>query len=200
MWRRRSLIWEMPLSYRKQRANGSKSFTEEPSFRKGTTVGVTETLEIFPLKVLRDLIQLNFLRIPARPGATRPLFDLLERHNVSVKFLLEGCTGDFNRDLVICIVQDGFSRLEPELKEVANRMQAQAVEVRRSVAVIRVLGPHFDIRPGTSGLLFEALDRAGITVLSIATTITSSMLVIPNDQVAAAERVIGRTFDVPKKK
>jgi aspartokinase len=163
-------------------------------------VGVTETLEIFPLKVLRNLIQLNFLRIPTRPGATRPLFDLLERHNVSVKFLLEGGVGDFNRDLIICIASDTFSRLEPELKEVTNRMQAQSVELRHSVAVIRVLGAHFDIRPGTSGLLFSALEQAGVTVFSIATTITSSMCVIPDDQVEAAERVIGRTFDVPKKK
>jgi aspartokinase len=163
-------------------------------------VGVTETLEIFPLKILRDLIQLNFLRIPARPGATRPLFDLLERHNVPVKFLLEGCSGDFNRDLIICIANDAFALLEPELKEVTNRMQAQALELRRSVAVIRVLGAHFDIRPGTSGLLFGALEQAGITVFSIATTITSSLCVIPDDQVAAAERVIGRTFDIPKKK
>ena len=163
-------------------------------------MGVTETLEIFPLKVLRDLIQLNFLRIPNRPGATRPLFDLLERHNVSVKFLLEGCAGDLNRDLIICIANDGFPRLEPELKEVISRMQAQSVEMRRSVAVIRVLGAHFDIRPGTSGLLFNALEQAGITVFSIATTITSSMCIIPDDQVEAAERVIGRTFDVPKKK
>jgi len=163
-------------------------------------VGVSETLEIFPLKILRDLIQLNFLRIPTRPGATRPLFDLLERHNVPVKFLLEGCAGDYNRDLIICIAKDSFSRLEPELKEVTNRMQAQAVELRRSVAVLRVLGPHFDIRPGTSGLLFEALEQAGITVFSIATTITSSMCVIPDDEVETAERVIGRTFDLPKKK
>jgi aspartokinase len=163
-------------------------------------VGVTETLEIFPLKVLRNVIQLNFLRIPTRPGATRPLFDLLERHNVSVKFLLEGCAGDMNRDLVICIANDDFFRLEAELKEVTNRMQAQAVEMRRSVAVLRVLGPHFDIRPGTSGLLFEALAKAGIKVLSIATTITSSMFVISDDQVEAAERVIGRAFHVPKKK
>ena len=163
-------------------------------------MGVTEILEIFPLKILRDLIQLNFLRLPTRPGATRPLFDLLERHKVSVKFVLEGCAGDFNRDLIICIANDDFSRLEPELKEVTNRMQAQALELRRSVAVVRVLGAHFDIRPGTSGLLFGALEQAGITVFSIATTITSSMCVIPEDQVGTAERVIGRTFDIPKKK
>lgn len=163
-------------------------------------MGVTETLEIFPLKILRDLVQLNFLRLPIRPGATRPLFDLLERHRVAVKFLLEGCAGDFNRDLIICVAKDDFSQLEPELKEVTNRMQPQAVELRRSVALVRVLGPHFDIRPGTSGLLFEALEQAGITVFSISTTITSSMCVIPDDQVAAAERVIGRTFDIPKKK
>ena len=163
-------------------------------------MGSSETLEIYPLKILRNLTQLSFLRIPTRPGATRPLFDLLERYRVPIRFVLEGCAGDYNRDLVICIASEAFAGLEPELKEVNIRMQAQALELRRPVAVIRILGPHFDIRPGTSGLLFGALDRAGITILSNATTITSSMCVISDDQVEAAERVIGRVFDVPKTK
>jgi aspartokinase len=159
-----------------------------------------ETLEIFPLKIQRNLTQLSFLRIPTRPGATRPLFDLLERYVIPVRFVLEGCAGDYNRDLVICIDSEGFAHLEPELEELNTRMQAQAMELRQPVAVVRILGPHFDIRPGTSGLLLGALERAGITVFSNATTITSSMCVIPEDQVAAVERVIGRTFEVPKKK
>ncbi len=163
-------------------------------------MGSAETLEIFPLKILRNLTQLSFLRIPTRPGATRPLFDLLERHSIPVRFLLEGCAGDYNRDLVICIGREAFVRLEPELKELNTRMQAQALKLQQPVAVIRVLGPHFDIRPGTSALLFGALEQAGIPVFSNATTITSSMCVIPDDQVESAERVIGRTFEVPKKK
>lgn len=164
------------------------------------TVGSAETLEIFPLKIRRDLIQLSFLRIPTRPGATRPLFDLLERHNVPVRFFLEGCAGDYNRDLIICISNKAFTRIEPELDEVKTRMQAQAVELLHSVAVVRILGPHFDIRPGASALLFGALQRADITVFCNATTITSSLCVISDDEVETAERVIGRTFDVPKKK
>ena len=163
-------------------------------------MGSVEILEIFPLKILRNLTQLSFLRIPTRPGATRPLFDLLERHSVPVRFVLEGCAGDHHRDLVICIGKEAFDRLEPELKQVNVIMQAQALELRHPVAVIRVLGPHFDIRPGISGLLLGALDRAGITVLSNATTITSSMCVIPDEQVETAERVIGRVFEIPKKK
>jgi aspartokinase len=163
-------------------------------------VGPAETLEIYPLKIQRGLTQLSFLRIPTRPGATRPLFDLLERHHVPVRFLIEGCAGDYSRDLIVCIDSEAFTRLEPELKEVEKRMQTQTLKLRQPVAVVRVLGPHFDIRPGTSSLLFGALQRANITILSNATTITSSMCVIPDDQVEAAKRVIGRTFEVPKKK
>ena len=159
-----------------------------------------ESLEIFPLKIQRDLTQLSFLHIPTRPGATRPLFDLLERYSISVRFVLEGCAGNYNHDLIICIDGEDFARLEPELKEVNIIIQAQAMELRQPVAVIRILGPHFDIRPGTSGLLFGALERAGITVFSNATTITSSMCVIPDDEVEAAQRAIGRTFEVPKKR
>jgi aspartokinase len=163
-------------------------------------VGSAETLEIYPLKIQRGLTQLSFLRIPTRPGATRPLFDLLERHHVPVKFLIEGWAGDYSRDLIVCIDSEAFTRLKPELKEVEKRMQTQTLELRQPVAVVRVLGPHFDIRPGTSSLLFGALQRANITILSNATTITSSMCVIPDDKVEAAKRVIERTFEVPKKK
>ncbi|UCG11610.1 MAG: hypothetical protein JSU72_13885 [Deltaproteobacteria bacterium] len=167
---------------------------------KGLSVEQADSLEIFPLRLLRNLTQLSFLRIPARPGATRPLFDLLERHGVPLKFLLEGCAGDYDRDLVICIEREAFDRLEPELKEVKVRMQPQEVVIRQPVAVIRVLGPHFDIRPGTSGMLFSALARAKVDVFSNATTITSSLCVIPEDQVEKAVRTIGRTFEIPERK
>ena len=163
-------------------------------------MGSAETLEIYPLKIQRGLTQLSFLRIPTRPGATRPLFDLLERHGVPVRFLIEGCAGTYNRDLIVCIDVEAFTRLEPELKEVETRMQIQTLELRQPVAVIRILGPHFDIRPGMSSLLFRALQRANITIFSNATTITSSMCVIADDQVETAIRVLGRTFDIPKKK
>jgi aspartokinase len=163
-------------------------------------VGSTETLEIFPLRILRDLTQLIFLRLPTRPGATRPLFDLLERHGITLKFLQEGCAGDFNRDLIICISSESYIEIKPELKEVTTRMQAHNLVVRQPVAVVRILGPHFDIRPGTSGLLFSALEEAGVTVHSNATTITSSLCVIEQDQVETAVRTIARTFDVPEKK
>ena len=163
-------------------------------------MGQTESLEIFPLKILRDLTQVSFLSIPTRPGATRPLFDLLERHNIPLRFVIEGCAGDYNRDLVICIDREAFTRVEPELEEVKLRIQPDEVVIRQPVAVVRVLGAHFDIRPGTSGMLFSALAKSGITVYSNATTITSSLCVIPDDQLRAAKRAIGWTFHIPEKK
>jgi aspartokinase len=163
-------------------------------------MGSSEILQIFPLKTQRDLIQISFLGFPSRPGATRPLFDLLERHGFPIKFLLEEARAAGRRDLVICISKQAMERLNREMDEIKARVQPHAVIIRQHVAVIRMLGPHFDIRPGTSGLLFSALARAGIEVFSNATTITSSTCVIPDDQVEAAERAIGRTFEIPKGK
>ena len=121
-----------------------------------------ERLEIFPLKIFRDLTQISFLGIPSRPGATRPVFDLLERQVVPLRFLLKGCAADLSRDLIICIDSKAFTRLHSELTEVKGRMQPREVLIRKKVALVRMLGPHFDIRPGTSGLLFSALAREGI--------------------------------------
>ena len=155
-----------------------------------------ESLQIFPLKITRGLVQLSFVGIPNRPGMTRPLFELLNRQGVAVKHLLEGCHQSTS-DLLICIAAEGFARLRGELQEIRARLQAQDFVVRQPVAVIRTLGPHFDLRPGTSGLLLTALVQAGVRIYSNATTITASTCVIPEGQVEAAERAIGKTFLLP---
>lgn len=153
-----------------------------------------ESLQIFPLKITRGLVQLSFLGIPSRPGMTRPLFDILSRQGVAVKFLLEGCRDQATSDLLLCITAEAFSRLQGELGEIKARLQPRNFVVRQPVAVIRTLGAHFDLRPGTSGLLLTALVQAGVRIYSNATTITSSSCVIPEDQIKAAERAIGKAF------
>jgi aspartokinase len=159
-----------------------------------------ESLQIFPLTILRNLTQISFLGLPSRPGATRPLFDLLERYDHSLKFLLEGCSDNSRRDLIVCITREALSHLQDELDGIKERMQPQHLVIRQPVAVVRMLGPHFDLVPGVSGLLFSTLAKAAVQVLSNATTITSSSCVIPEDQVEVAVRAIGRVFDIPKRK
>ena len=157
-----------------------------------------ESLQIFPLKITRGLVQLSFLGIPSRPGMTRPLFDILNRQGVAVKHLVEGCREqEATSDLLICITREAFARLQGELHEIRVRLQPREFVLREPVAVVRTLGPHFDLRPGTSGLLVTALVQAGVRIYSNATTITSSSCVIPEDQIEAAERAIGKAFLIP---
>jgi aspartokinase len=163
-------------------------------------MGMREPLQIFPLKIERDLVQITFLGVPSRPGDTRPLFDFLERRSVPLRLLLVGVNDTTDRDIVICINRLDFARLQLELDDLTARMQPQRVAFRQEVALIRILGPHFDIRPGPSGLLFSALTRAGVQVFSNSTTLTSSTCVIPETQVNMAVRAIGRTFEIPKGK
>jgi aspartate kinase len=159
-----------------------------------------ETLRIFPLKIGRDLVQISLLGITNRPGITRPLFDLLERHGAAVKFLIEGCREESTSDLIFCITRDDLRQLRGGLHDIRERLQPRALVIRNRVAVVRMLGPHFDIQPGTSGMLFTALIRAGVEICSNATTITSSTCVIPDEQVEEAERAIARTFAMPGSK
>ena len=156
-----------------------------------------ESLQIFPLKITRGLVQLSFLGIPNRPGMTRPLFDLLNRQRVALIQLVEGCRDQSTSDLLICIPREAFARLQGELHEISTRLQPREFVLREPVAVVRTLGPHFDLRPGTSGLLVTALVQAGVRIYSNATTITSSSCVIPEDQVETAERAIGKAFLIP---
>jgi aspartokinase len=159
-----------------------------------------ELLDIFPLKIVRSLALLSFIGFPKSEASTRVLFNYLSKSGVSSFFLVEGPSEDGNRSLTLALSLDALDRCQAELEALREIMQAQAVIVEKPVAIIRILGPHFDIRPGIAGFLFGKLARSDIELLANSTTITSSLLVVREEEVEQAVRVISSIFRLPQSK
>lgn len=77
-------------------------------------------------------------------------------------------------------------------------IEAKALMIEKPVAVIRILGPHFDIRPGIAGMLYGRLEKAGIEVLVNSTTGTTSLLVVHETQLEKTRRELTAIFRLPK--
>lgn len=159
-----------------------------------------ELLEIFPLKVIASQALLVFSGCPASGHFCHILFSYLQRNGIKITLLVEGHGGHVWRNLVLVISLEALQKVQAELETLRRAMEAQALSIEKPVAVIRILGPHFDIRPGIAGLLYERLAKAGIRVLANSVTITTALLVVYESEVEGLQRELGRIFRLPKSK
>ena len=65
------------------------------------------------------------------------------------------------------------------------------------VAGIFLHGPHFGDRYGIAHTLVGALDAAHISLLALSCTISSISLIIRQQELAAAQLILGNTFAAP---
>ena len=65
------------------------------------------------------------------------------------------------------------------------------------VAGIFLHGPHFGDRYGIAQTLLEALEQAQVSLLALSCTISSISLIIRQQELAAAQLVLGKTFAAP---
>jgi len=157
-----------------------------------------ERFEIFPLKIITLQSLLSFIGYPEDGHSSSILFNYLRQNGIAINFLAEGPAADKSRSLVLVVATDALKKLEAELEVLSTAIRAQTMIIERAVAVIRILGPHFDIRPGIAGLLYGRLEKAGIRILANATTITTSLLVVFENEVEQIKRELAKIFQLPK--
>lgn len=157
-----------------------------------------EALEIFAPKVMRAQSLLTFVQCRADELSFRVLCNYLQQKGIAIALLTEGPAADEARNLVLVISEDAMCKLEPDLETLQLAMGAQSLVITRAVAVVRILGPHFDLRPGVAATLFRQLELAGVRLLANSTTITTSLLVVFENELDKVEREIGKIFRMPK--
>jgi aspartokinase len=165
------------------------------------TVGTAvERLEIFPLKLTESLALVSILGLPGQSGFARVLFGYLYRQGITTSFLAETTGQGACRDLVFTVSEEQLEEIQGDLESLRVALQADTVKVDRPVTLVRILGPHFDIRPGVAGYLFGRMVKEGIGALASSTTITTTLLVVPQPQAEQLIRLLKSIFVVPGKK
>jgi aspartokinase len=85
-----------------------------------------------------------------------------------------------------------------EVRRLLKKYLPQARPMRLTpVAGIFLHGPHFGDRYGIAQTLLEALERARVTLLALSCTISSISLIIRQQELPAAQLVLGNTFEAP---
>ena len=158
-----------------------------------------ERPEIFPLQAVHPMILLKFLDLPEDPGVAQLLFSYFQESGIILPFVLEE-PGPAGRNLLLLV--DAAAAVAATAAEARSLLldlsQARDLTVEAPVAMVRIFGPHFDIRPGLAAILYNGLARAGVHVLAGSTTITSTLLVVPEQELERLIRVLRTIFLLPR--
>ncbi len=77
------------------------------------------------------------------------------------------------------------------------RLPGLTARLQTPVAAVFVHGPHFGDRYGIAHTLVQALERAQVKLLGLSCTVSSISVILPQQELAPAVRVLEQTFEVP---
>ena len=143
------------------------------------------------------LAMVNVLSLPARPGVCGILLHRIGKKNINIEFVVYCPGNDGNGSMTFCVDHEDFESASKVTEEVKPLIEAKRVSYGLDVAMISVFGPHFREKPMISGLMFEALGRAGIEVLAISTSISTCSCLIRGDHAEDAMEILHQTFEAP---
>ena len=83
------------------------------------------------------------------------------------------------------------------LQDICEEIGAERVEVYRRCSAIAIYGPQFSSSPAIGGRIFDAVDRAGITVHMISTSFTTVAFLVDTDGAEAALASLREKFVSP---
>jgi aspartokinase len=80
------------------------------------------------------------------------------------------------------------------LEELKDQLNYETVSTRDNIALVTLAWHMMSSQPGSAGLLFGALSRAGVNIQAISTSLSSITCVVDSHQVDAAEAALKQEF------
>ena len=146
-----------------------------------------------------DLWGLSISSAEILEGLANALMDLAEL-GLKVPFLV-AIPGLGSKEFIVSFSTARAPAAGDQGNEVRRLLKKHLPEARpmrlTPVAGIFLHGPHFGDRYGIAQTLLEALERAHVSLLALSCTISSISLIIRQQELPAAQLVLGNTFEAP---
>ncbi len=145
----------------------------------------------------RNLAQVGVMSIPDRPGVAGAVFGALGARGINIPFIVH--TIDLNNldNIVMCVALEDLDAALQALNTVKGTVGAEEVVHEGEVGMVSVFGPHFAERAGIAGAIFSALASAGVNILAISTSISSTSCLVDVTDMDETVRALEQAFELP---
>jgi aspartate kinase len=145
----------------------------------------------------RNLAKIGVMSIPDRPGVAGAIFSALGAKGINTPFIVH--TIDLNNldNIVVCVAREYLAPALEVLHTVKETVGAEEIVYDGEVGIVSMFGPHFGERPGIAGVMFSALASAGINILAISTSISSTSCLLDASDMDEAVQALEEAFELP---
>jgi aspartate kinase len=145
----------------------------------------------------RNLAKIGVMSIPDRPGVAGAIFSTLGAKGINIPFIVHNIDINSLDNIVICVAREDLTPALESLNTVKETVGAKEIVYDREVGIVSMFGPHFGERPGIAGVMFSALASAGINILAISTSISSTSCLVDASDMDEAVRALEEAFELP---
>jgi aspartate kinase len=156
-----------------------------------------EKIKIGGIIQKRNLAKVGVMSIPDRPGVAGAIFSALGTKGINIPFIVH--TIDLNDldNIVLCVAREDLTPALEVLNAVQETVGAEEIVYDGEVGIVSMFGPHFGERPGIAGVMFSALAAAGINILAISTSISSTSCLVDASDMDEAVQALEEAFELP---
>ncbi len=142
-----------------------------------------------------DLALVGMMSVPDRPGIAAAVFDTLGKRGINVLYIVQSIDLGNNTHIVFCVASKDLSQALGLLEPIRERFGGRGLIHNSKVAIISIFGPDFKERPGIAGMMYSALAKAEINIMSISTSMSSVSCVIDKDRLPDAVEALRDAFE-----
>jgi len=123
----------------------------------------------------------------------------LSQEEMPITFVVQSIGRDGTSALSLTTAQQNLDWVRAAFQEGLDLQGPTFLNIRQDVVLITIYGPHLGEIPGVASRIFAALVDEGVEVLAHSSSINSSLIVIPQNSLAKAQRALDRICEIPSK-
>ena len=176
------------------------SFKDEPGTMVIKEVEKMEDIVISGVAYRRSEAKISILGLPDHPGVAAKIFTELAEENIAVDMIIQNVGLDGLNDMGFTISQDDLEQTLEICRHIAKELNANDVIADKRVAKVSVVGVAMQSHANAASLMFGALAKASINILSITTSEIKISCLIDEDELDKAVKAIHAEFKLEKEK
>lgn len=166
---------------------------------EGTIVkesGKMEKMLVSGVAADKNTARISAIGVSDEPGIAFRLFNLLAKHGINVDIIIQSVGRDNTKDISFTVARTDLQEAMTLLNENQDSLTAKSLECSVEVAKISIIGAGMTSNPGVAAKMFEALYSANINIKMIATSEIRITVLIDEQDVNRAMRVVHDAFSL----
>ena len=172
------------------------SFKEEEGTLVTREDSDMEQLLVSGVAYSRDEAKIAARHLKDEPGIAARLFQPIADANINVDMIVQNISADGFTDLTFTVPQNELKQAVRIAKDVTAQMNGSRIETDEKIAKVSVIGVGMRTHAGVAATAFSKLSEAGINIMMITTSEIKISIVIREDQMEKAVKVLHQAFEL----